>query len=57
MSNLIEEKGREYNIITFLDEKDIVGGESISESIRESIRECNELVVLISRYSIDRLGF
>ena len=54
MANLIEEKGREYNVKTFLDEKDIEGGDSISESIRESIEKCNEFLVLLSRYSIDR---
>jgi len=48
MANLIEEKGREYNVKTFLDEKDIEGGDSISESIRESIEKCDEFLVLLS---------
>lgn len=51
---LIEEKGRSYGLRTFLDEKDIVGGESIPESIRDGILECSEFLVLLSRYSIDR---
>jgi len=54
MSNLIEYRGKAKRIKTFLDEKDIHGGESIPESIRTKIRECNEFLVLLSRYSIDR---
>jgi len=54
LAALIEEKCREHNIKTFLDEKDIAGGESIPESIRKNIRECSEFLVLLSRYSIDR---
>jgi hypothetical protein len=54
MAALIEEKCREHSIQTFLDEKDIAGGESIPESIRKNIRECSEFLVLLSRYSIDR---
>jgi len=54
MSNLIEQRGKANHIVTFLDEKDIHSGESIPESIRAKIRECDEFVVLLSRYSIDR---
>lgn len=54
IANQIEEKGRSYGIKTFLDEKDIVGGESIPEAIRNNIRNCSEFLVLLSRYSIDR---
>ena len=54
MAALIEEKCREHGIKTFLDEKDIAGGDSIPESIRRNIQECSEFVVLLSRYSIDR---
>ena len=54
MATLIEEGGREYGVKTFLDEKDIEGGESIPESIRENIEGCDEFLVLLSRYSIDR---
>jgi len=54
MSNLIERRGKVNRIKTFLDEKDIHGGDSIPESIRAKIRECHEFVVLLSRYSIDR---
>lgn len=38
MAALIEEKCREHNIKTFLDEKDIAGGESIPESTEEYTR-------------------
>jgi hypothetical protein len=54
IANVIEEKGRPYEIKTFLDEKDIEGGESIPESIRRNIQDCSEFLVLLSRYSIDR---
>lgn len=54
IANQIEEKGRSYGIKTFLDEKDIMGGESIPEAIRNNIRNCSEFLVLLSRYSIDR---
>jgi len=54
MAVLIEEKCREHSVKTFLDEKDIAGGESIPESIRKNIQECSEFLVFLSRYSIDR---
>lgn len=54
IARVIEEKGRRYGIRTFLDEKDIEGGESIPESIRKNIQECSEFLVLLSRYSIGR---
>jgi hypothetical protein len=54
MANLIEQKGKRYGIATFLDEKDIFGGDSIPELIRNNIQSCNELIVLLSNYSIDR---
>lgn len=52
IANLIEEK--KYGIKAFLYEKDIEGGESISELIRKNIQECRKFVVLLSRYFIDR---
>jgi len=54
MAALIEERCQAYGVKTFLDEKDIAIGESIPESIRKNIQECNEFLVLLSRYSIDR---
>ncbi len=36
MANLIEAKGRRHGIKTFLDEKDIEGGQSITEEIKRS---------------------
>lgn len=44
-------KGR---IKAFLDEKDIEGGQSIPESIRTSIEQCDEFVVILSEYSKER---
>jgi nucleoside 2-deoxyribosyltransferase len=39
---------------TFLYEKHIAGGEAIPDSIRNNIQQCDEFLVLLSRYSIDR---
>lgn len=54
MAALIEERCQTYGVKTFLDEKDMAIGESIRESIRKNIQECDEFLVLLSRYSIDR---
>jgi hypothetical protein len=50
---LIEEKGKGL-VHVFLDAKDIDAGEQIADSIRTSIQECDEFVVLLSPYSKDR---
>ena len=49
MANLIEAKGRRHGVKTFLDEKDIEGGQSITEAIVKNIKECDEFVVLFKR--------
>jgi hypothetical protein len=54
MSNLIEQHGRPYDVKTLLNEKDIQGGDPISDSIRSSIERCDEFLVLLSKYSTDR---
>jgi hypothetical protein len=54
VADLIEKAGRQHEIDTFLDEKDIEYGGSIPEEIRQQIRDCGELVVLLSEYSVDR---
>jgi nucleoside 2-deoxyribosyltransferase len=51
--SLIDQESR-GRIRTFLDEKDIEGGESIAEKIREGIRRCDELVVLLTPSSRHR---
>jgi hypothetical protein len=38
----------------FLDEKDIEFGQSIPDSVRTGIENCDEFLVLLSRYSKDR---
>lgn len=53
MAHLIEEKGRKYGVTTFLDEKDIRGGDPIREEIRKNLQECSEFLVPLSRYSIE----
>jgi hypothetical protein len=54
VAGLIEEAGGDLGIETFLDEKDIEFGGSIPERIRQGIKDCGELVVLLSEYSVDR---
>jgi len=49
----IEECGK-GRIKVFLDEKDIQAGESIADSVRANIKQCQELVVLLSQVSKDR---
>ena len=52
-ARLIEEGGKR-RVTVFLDEKDIEAGESIPDSVRRNIEQCDEFVVLLSRYSKDR---
>lgn len=47
ISQEIEAKGRKWGIRTFLDERDIKGGDSIPDTIRTEIRDCDEFLVLI----------
>lgn len=41
-------------IQVFLDEKDIEAGQSIADSVRTSIEDCDEFVVLLSHNSMGR---
>ena len=41
-------------VTTFLDERDIKVGDSIPESIRANIQQCNEFLVLLTKNSINR---
>jgi TIR domain len=52
-AKLIEEGGKPH-VKVFVDEKDIEGGQSIPESVRTGIEQCDEFLVLLSRYSKDR---
>jgi TIR domain len=54
MARVIESKGREHGVKSFLDEKDIETGDHIHESIRDSIRGCDEFMVLLTRRSASR---
>jgi len=48
MARLIEER----DIRTFFDEKDFQGGDRIPETIKHNIKECKELLVLLSSASV-----
>ena len=50
MVRLVEERGAK----TFLDEKDIRGGDAIPDTVRRGIQRCDELIVLLSPYSVER---
>jgi TIR domain-containing protein len=54
MAKEIEARGSKHGVTTFLDEKDIDGGDPIPEAIREHLKACSEFVVLMSRYSVSR---
>lgn len=54
INSLILQNCQALGTNTFLDEKDIEGGDLISEIIREKIRKCDEFLVLLSKYSINR---
>jgi hypothetical protein len=47
-------EGVGYGVRAFLDERDIQVGDSIPESIRQNIQDCNEFLVLLTKNSIDR---
>ncbi len=48
MARLIEER----DIRTFFNEKDFQGGDRIPETIKKNIKECKELLVLLSSASV-----
>ena len=54
MARAIEGMGRQYRVKSFLDEKDVESGDHIHESIRDSIRDCDEFMVLLTRRSASR---
>lgn len=54
MSKLIEAAGRKYGLRTFLDEKNIQGGDPIPETLRANLRACDELLVLLTPASVRR---
>src|SRR5712692_1501335 len=54
MARTIVGKGRQYRVKSFLDEKDLESGDHIHESIRDSIRDCDEFMVLLTRRSASR---
>lgn len=51
IARLLEAAG---DIKTFLDERDIKFGDSIPESIRTNIQQCNEFIVLLTKNSLNR---
>jgi len=54
MERLIRERTASYNVTTFLDVKDIGGGDSFHETIIPAIRDSDELVVLLTPESKDK---
>lgn len=53
-ANLPEVRGRKHGVTTFLDERDILIGDSIPDTIRDNIKNCGEFLVLLSKNSINR---
>lgn len=54
IAEILERRGHRYGVRVFLDERDIIIGDSIDETIRDNIENCNEFLVLLTRNSIDR---
>lgn len=54
MVAIIERRAKRYGVRTFLDERDIEGGDSIPETILAELRACREFVILLSPESIAR---
>ena len=54
MAHILETKGKAVGLRVFLDEKSIEGGQSISETIRTNLERCDEVLLLLSKYSVDR---
>ncbi len=50
----IRGKAEHLGVTTFLDEKDIAGGDSIRERIRVNLQRCKEQVVLVTPMSVER---
>ncbi|MDQ3134380.1 MAG: toll/interleukin-1 receptor domain-containing protein [Acidobacteriota bacterium] len=53
IEKLIGERCGKLGVKTFLDERDLKGGDNIAGVIKKNIIDCDELVVCISRYSIE----
>lgn len=54
MASLLENRGAKSGLKTFLDAKDIEGGDPIPDTIRKNISDCSEFVVLLTADSISR---
>jgi TIR domain-containing protein len=52
MAEIIERRAKRHGVRTFLDERDIRGGDSIPETILATLRECQEFTILLSPQSI-----
>jgi TIR domain len=54
MAAIVQDRGRQQGIVTFLDEKDIEGGDDIPRTILQKLRASEEFVVLLSPQSVNR---
>lgn len=54
ISKAIEESDSKGRTKTFMDEKDIETGDSIPDSIRKNIKECDEFLILLTKDSVRR---
>lgn len=51
LDKYIQDRGRKYGVEIYLAVKDIPGGDPIADEIKIKIQECNELLVLVTKYS------
>lgn len=54
IARVICEKVENLGIKTFRDDRDIEGGDSIPDVIKQNLRECRELLVLLTPQSLNR---
>jgi hypothetical protein len=54
LARVLCEKIESYGAVTFRDDRDIAGGDDIPDSIRNAIESSQEMVVLITPFSVTR---
>lgn len=51
LERYIKEKCRKSGVETYLDVRDLEGGDNITQEIKTRIQKCNEVVVFVTKYS------
>lgn len=51
LEKYIKEKCRKDGVETYLDVRDLEGGDNITQEIKEQIQKCNEVIVFVTKHS------